>query len=121
MAKQNHSDNGHLSRPVWRGHISFSLVQIPVTLQSAESRYDLHFRLLDSRNRARIRYERINEVTGEEVPWKDVVKAYEFDDDNYVVLSDDDFTRAAVKATKTIEIERFVDSKQIGLMYYDRP
>ena len=55
-------------RPVWRGHVTFGLVQIPVVLHSAERRNDLQFRLLDSRDHARVRYERVNEVTGEEVP-----------------------------------------------------
>jgi DNA end-binding protein Ku len=108
-------------RGVWRGHITFGLVQVPVVLQSAENRHDLQFRLLDSRNHARIRYERINEVTGQEVPWNEVVKAYEHADDDYVVLSDADFKRAAVKATKTIEIEQFVDPNDISLMYFDTP
>lgn len=108
-------------RPIWRGHISFGLVQVPVILQPAEARHDLQFRLLDSRNHARVKYERINEMTGEEVPWGDVVKAYEYSDDNYVILKDVDFKRAAVKAAKTIEIEQFVDTDAIRPMYFDKP
>lgn len=108
-------------RPIWRGHISFGLVQVPVILQPAEARHDLQFRLLDSRNHARVKYERINEMTGEEVPWGDVVKAYEYSDDNYVILKDADFKRAAVKAAKTIEIEQFVDNDAIRPIYFDKP
>ena len=63
-----------MSRPIWKGHISFGLVNVPVVLNSAERRVDLSFRMIDSRNSARIRYERVNEETGEEVPWDKIVK-----------------------------------------------
>lgn len=108
-------------RPIWRGHINFGLVQVPIILQPAEARQDLQFRLLDSRNHARVKYERVNEMTGEEVPWGDVVKAFEYSDDNYVILKDDDFKRAAVKAVKTIEIEQFVSAAAIRPIYFDKP
>ena len=108
-------------RPIWRGHITFGLVQVPVVLQPAEARHDLQFRLLDSRNHARVKYERINEMTGAEVPWGDVVKAYEYSDDNYVILKDADFKKAAVKAAKTIEIEQFVDIAAIRPLFFDKP
>ena len=69
-----------MSRPIWKGHISFGLVNVPVVLYSAERRVgDLSFRMIDSRNSARIRYERVNEETGEEVPWDKIVKGYEYD------------------------------------------
>ncbi|HKQ48678.1 MAG TPA: Ku protein [Phycisphaerae bacterium] len=110
-----------ISRPIWKGHVTFGLVQIPVVLHSAESRYDLHFHLVDSRDHARIRYERINEATGEEVPWNEIVKAFEYDENNYVVLGDEDFKRAAAEATQSIEIEEFVDVSEISPMYFDRP
>ena len=93
-----------MARPTWKGNITFGLVNIPVVLYPGENRSDLSFRLLDSRNHARVRYERVNEVTGEEVPWDKVVKAYEYSDDNYVLLTDKDFERAAVEATQTVEI-----------------
>ncbi len=112
---------GPLGRPIWKGHISFGLVQIPVVLHSAEKRDELSFHLLDSRDHARIRYQRINEVTGEEVPWDDVVKAYEYDDNNYVILTDEDFRRAAVEATQTIAIETFVDLQEVNPLYYEKP
>lgn len=114
------ASKGASPRPIWRGHISFGLVQVPIILQPAEARHDLQFRLLDSRNHARIKYERVNEMTGEEVPWGDVVKAYEYSDDNYVIMKDVDFKRAAVKAAKTIEIEQFVDMNAIRPIYYDK-
>lgn len=111
-----------MARPIWKGHISFGLVNIPVTLYSAEkTKKDLQFNLLDNRNKARVRYERINEVTHEEVPWSETVKAYEYEDGNYVVLTEDDFKKAAVEATQTVEIEDFVDGAQIGYVYYEKP
>jgi DNA end-binding protein Ku len=92
-----------------------------VILQPAENRKELQFRLLDSRNNARIKYTRINEATGEEVPWNDVVKAYEFDDSNFVVVTDADFKRAAPKASRTVEIEQFVDEEEVSPLYFDTP
>src|SRR5262245_46401350 len=83
-----------MSRPIWKGQISFGLVNVPVVLYSCEQRADISFRLIDSRNSARIRYERVNEETGEEVPWDKIVKGYEYEDNNYVLLSDEELERA---------------------------
>lgn len=110
-----------MSRPIWKGHISFGLVNVPVVLNSAERRADLSFRMIDSRNSARIRYERVNEETGEEVPWDKIVKGYEYDDGNYVLLSEEELENASPELTKTIEIEQFVDLKDIDIRYFDRP
>lgn len=110
-----------MARPIWKGHVSFGLVNIPVVLYSAERRADLQFRMLDSRNKARVRYERVNEVTGEEVPWDQIVKAYEYDGGNYVVLTEEDFKKAAVEATQAVEIEDFVDAESIDYRYFDKP
>ncbi|MGH8205240.1 MAG: Ku protein, partial [Steroidobacteraceae bacterium] len=66
-----------MARPVWNGTVSFGLLNVPVELHAGERSNDVHFRLLDSRNRSPIRYERINAQTGKEVEWKDIVKAYE--------------------------------------------
>src|SRR5689334_13951796 len=98
-----------MPRPIWKGNISFGLINIPVVLYPAESRFDLHFRLLDSRNNATVRYERVNDVTGEEVPWNSIVKGYEYDKGNFVVLTDEDFKHADVKAFQSVEIEDFVE------------
>ncbi len=110
-----------MARPIWKGHISFGLVSIPITLYSAEKRFDLHFKLLDSRDKAKIRYSRVNEVTGEEVPWDQIVKGYEYDDDKYVIVDDEEFKKVAVEATRTIEIEDFVDRDSIDYVYFDKP
>jgi len=110
-----------MSRPIWKGHISFGLVNVPVVLNSAERRVDLSFRMIDSRNSARIRYERVNEETGEEVPWDKIVKGYEYDNGNYVLFSEEELQNAAPELTKTIEIEQFVDLKSIDIRYFERP
>jgi DNA end-binding protein Ku len=94
-----------MARAIWKGTISFGLVNVPIALYPAERRADLHFTLLDARNKAHVRYQRVNEVTGEEVPWDEVVKAYEYQDGDYVVIEDEEFKRVAVEATQTIDIE----------------
>lgn len=110
-----------MPRPVWRGHIAFGLVNIGVVLYAAEHRQELQFRMLDSRNHARVRYERVNEETGAEVPWDRVVRAFEYDDGNYVVMSDADFARAAPESSKAVDIERFVPQDAICAKWFDRP
>lgn len=110
-----------MSRPIWRGHIAFGLVSIPVVLYAAEHRTDLQFRMLDSRNHARVRYERVNEETGDEVPWDQVVRAFEYDAGNYVVFSDEDFQRVAPGASHSADIECFVPQDAICAKWFDKP
>lgn len=110
-----------MTRPIWKGNITFGLINIPITLYSAESRFDLHFKLLDSRDHAHIRYERINEVTGAEVPWNEVVKAYEFDHDNYVILEDKDLKEFAAENFQSVEIKDFIDQKDLDSIYFEKP
>ena len=109
------------SRPIWTGAISFGLLNIPVQLMSAERRVDLRFHMLDSRDQKRVRYERVNAETGEEVPWKDVVKAFEYSKGNYVVLEEEDLREAAPQSKESVDIEAFVDPGELGPRYYDRP
>jgi DNA end-binding protein Ku len=111
-----------MPRPIWKGHISFGLVNVPVVLHAAERRAgDLSFRMIDSRNSARVRYERVNEETGEEVPWDKIVKGYEYEDGNYVLMSEEELESASPELTRTIEIEQFVDLEDIDIRYFDRP
>jgi DNA end-binding protein Ku len=110
-----------MPRAIWKGSISFGLLNIPVELMSAESRVDLHFRLLDQRNKARVRYERVNETTGEEVPWDEIVKAFEYHKGSYVIVEEEDFKRAAPEIAETVAIEAFIDPADVSLRYYDRP
>ncbi len=110
-----------MPRPLWKGSLSFGLVTIPCGLYTAEDHADLKFTLLDSRNLSRIRYQRVNEETGKEVPWNDIVKGYEHKDGNFVVVTDDDFKKAAVEQTRTIAIEDFVDKADIDPVYFSTP
>jgi DNA end-binding protein Ku len=108
-------------RPIWKGSISFGLVNIPVALYSAESPSSLDFDLLDKRDFSRVRYRRVNEKTGQEVPWKQIVKGYEYKKGEYVALTDEDFRRANVEANQSIDITDFVDAKDISPVYFDKP
>lgn len=110
-----------MPRPIWSGTITFGLLNIPVQLMTAERHTDLHFRMLDSRNNAPIRYERVNEETGEEVPWKDIVKAFEYDKGSYVVLEKEDFAKAAPESTESVDIEAFISADEIGPEYFEKP
>lgn len=110
-----------MPRPVWRGHIAFGLVSIPVVLYPAEHRNELQFRLLDQRDHARVRYERVNAETGEEVPWDEIVRAFEYDQGNYVVLRDEDFQRAAPQSSHAVDITCFVPMAQICPKWFDKP
>ena len=108
-------------RPIWSGTLSFGLLNVPVSLMSGERRTDLHFRMLDSRDRKPIRFERVNADTGEEVPWKEIVKAYEYDKGSYVVLEESDIRSAAPETHETVEVETFVDAADIDPRYFEKP
>jgi DNA end-binding protein Ku len=114
--------SGGAGRGIWSGSISFGLLQIPVTLHTAERRSEkLHFRLLDKRDFLPVRYERVNAVSGEPVEWKDIVKGYEIQKDEFVVVDPEDLKKANVKATQTIDILDFVPREQIDPVYFDTP
>jgi len=108
-------------RPIWKGQVTFGLVNIPVTLYSAEQRNDIALHLVDERNSSRVRYQRINEDTGEEVPWNHIVKAYEYDGGQYVLLDNEEIDKIAAKLTKQIEIEDFVSEADILPEFFDKP
>ncbi|WP_102946932.1 Ku protein [Stenotrophomonas sp. VV52] len=110
-----------MARPIWTGTLSFGLLNVPVSLMSGERKVDLQFRMLDSRDKKPIRFERVNADTGEEVPWKDIVKAYEYDKGSYVVLEESDIKSAAPESHETVEVETFVDASQIDPRYYEKP
>lgn len=110
-----------MARPIWTGIISFGLLNVPVSLHSAERRTDLHFRMLDSRDNKPIRYERVNADTGEEVPWKDIVKAFEYQKGSYVVLEEEDLKAVAPTGKETVEIEAFIPIGDIAAVYFDKP
>ena len=108
-------------RPIWTGSIDFGLVNIPVKLYSAQNTGGLDFDLLDRRDFSRIRYRRVNEKTGKEVDWRQIVKGYQYEKGEYVALSDEDFARANVEASQSIAIVRFVDAAAVSPFYYDTP
>jgi DNA end-binding protein Ku len=110
-----------MPRPIWKGHISFGLVNVPVVLYAAEQKTDLELHMVDSRDHARIRYERVNAETGEEVPWSNISKGFEYSDGNYLILGENELKHAAPEATRTVEIERFVDPAEIEPIYFDKP
>jgi DNA end-binding protein Ku len=111
-----------MPRPIWKGHISFGLVTIPVGLASAENpEGEISFTMLDRHDQSRIKYQRINEKTGREVAWKDIVKGYEMPNGDFVVVSPEDIKKAAPKSSKSIEITDFVDRDSIDAVYFERP
>lgn len=110
-----------MARAIWKGSIAFGLVNIPVVLTSAENRPDIQLHMVDSRNHARIRYERVNAETGEEVPWDRMVKAYEHDDGKFILLSGEELESVQPVLTKTIEISEFVELSEIDPILFDKP
>jgi DNA end-binding protein Ku len=110
-----------MPRATWKGYISFGLVNIPVALYSGEKRANVEFDLLDVRDQGKIRYRRVNEVTGEEVPWDQIVRAYEYQDGNYVLMKDEDFNRIAVESTRSLAVDMFVERSTIEPYYFEKP
>lgn len=111
-----------MARALWKGAISFGLVNVPVELHSAKKQAaELDMTMLDKRDLAPVGYNRVNKSTGKEVAWGDVVKGYEYKDDKYVVLSDEDFRRANPEAAKTVDILAFVELADIEPQYFDTP
>src|SRR5471030_2461290 len=105
-------------RSIWKGSLGFGLVSIPVKLYSAVQSSSIDLDMLDSRDHAHIRYQRVNEHTHKEVPYDKIVKAYKLDDD-YVVVEERDFEDAAPEKSKVIEIESFVNIADVNPMFYE--
>jgi DNA end-binding protein Ku len=111
-----------MARALWKGAISFGLVNVPVELHSAQKRTaELDLTMLDKRDLSPVGYQRVNKESGEEVPWKEVVKGYEYKDGAYVVLSPEDFRRANPAATRTVDIHAFVDLGSIAPQHFEHP
>lgn len=106
---------------IWKGSISFGLLNIPVSLQKAEEGEDLHFSMLDGKDLSPIKYKKVSAKDGKEVPWPRIVKGYEYEKGQFVIVEKDDFKRANPKATQTIDIEDFVDLSEIDLMFLEKP
>jgi DNA end-binding protein Ku len=107
-------------RPIWTGSISFGLINIPVKLFSAVQDSTLDLDMLDSKDHSNIKFKRVNENTGKEVVYENIVKGYKLNDE-YVILEDADFEAADAVKTKTIEIINFTDEKEIDSIYYEQP
>lgn len=110
-----------MARGIWKGAVSFGLLNIPIELMSAKEEKRLSFNLLDRRDNAPIGYKQYNKKTGKEVKRKDIVKGYEYDDNEFVLLEKEDFVKANPKATQTIDIEDFVDLKDLDFLLFERP
>lgn len=107
-------------RAIWTGAIGFGLVNIPVKIFSAIQESELDLDMLDKKDHANIKFQRINANTGKEVLWQNIVKGYKIDD-KYVVLTNEDFEKASPEKTKIIEIAEFIDEKEIESVYYETP
>jgi DNA end-binding protein Ku len=107
-------------RSLWTGAIGFGLVNIPVKLYSAIQQSDLDLDMLDKKDHSNIKFKRVNEKTGKEVTWENIVRAYNYEG-HYVVLNDEDFKKASPEKTKMIEISEFVEGAEVDSMYYDTP
>ena len=110
-----------MARALWKGAIQFGLVNVPVELYPAEDRKSFKFSMLDKRDLSPVGYKRYSKKSGKEVEWSNIVKGYEYEKDQYVVLSDEDFRRANVKATQTIDIQAFVPADEVPLEYFETP
>jgi len=107
-------------RSIWTGAIGFGLVNIPIKMYSAVQASELDLDMLDKKDHANIKFKRVNENTGKEVEWANIVKGYKLDD-RYVVLTDEDFEKASPEKSKIIGIEEFIEEHEIDSMYYETP
>ena len=108
-------------RAIWKGSISFGLINIPITLYPATQREELKFRLLRASDLSPVNYKRVAVADGKDVPWEQIVKGYEFDKDQFVVLKEEDFKRVDVEATQTVDIMDFVALKDINPIHFSKP
>ena len=110
-----------MARAIWKGSISFGLVNIPIALYPATRREELKFRLLRKTDLSLVNYKRVAETDGKEVPWDQIVKGYEYEKGKYIVLKDEDFQRVDVEATQTVDIQDFVELGEIDPIFFYKP
>src|ERR1700726_4219177 len=108
-------------RAIWKGSIAFGLVHIPVSLYAATESQSISSNLLHKKDNSRIRYQRVSEATGKEVPAEEIVRGFEVERDNFVVISDDELKEAAPEKSAAIEIQEFVNESQIPTLYFEKP
>jgi DNA end-binding protein Ku len=114
-------NGGESARAIWKGTISFGLIEIPVSITAAEQANELAFHQLDKHDHSPIGYQRINKSTGKTVAWGDIVRGYEIAKGTFVTVTDEDIANANVKATQTIDIQDFVRASEISPAFFDRP
>jgi DNA end-binding protein Ku len=107
-------------RAIWTGAIGFGLVNIPVKMYSATQSSTLDLDMLDKKDHSNIKFQRVNEKTGKEVAWENIVRGYKYNGE-YVVLTDEDFEKASPEKSKIISIEQFVEETEIDTIYYETP
>ena len=110
-----------MAHAIWSGSINFGLVTIPVKLFTAVKTDDLSFNMLHKKDEGRIKYERVCSVDGKPVPWDEIVKGYEYEKGEYVVLTDEDFAKVNPEATQSVDILEFVELDKINPMFFDKP
>jgi DNA end-binding protein Ku len=110
-----------MAHAIWSGSINFGLVTIPVKLFTAVRANDLSFNMLHAKDEGRIKYERVCSVDNKPVPWDEIVKGYEYEKGEYVVLTDDDFKKVNPEATQSVDILEFVELDKIDPIYFDKP
>src|SRR5262245_63331001 len=110
-----------MARSIWKGSIAFGLVNIPVELYSAVRDHRPRFRLLHAKDESPVHYERVCQTEGKPVAWEDLVKGFEYEKGNFIVLTKDDFKTAAVEKTKTIDVLDFVKPEEIDERYFETP
>lgn len=108
-------------RSIWKGAISFGLVNIPISLYTASHEKEISFVLLHKKDLSEIHYARICKSEGKEVPWNEIVKGFEYEKGNFVVFQEADFEKVNLKKSKTIEIVQFVEEEEIDSVYYVKP
>lgn len=106
---------------MWKGSLSFGLVNIPVHMYTGSKEKELSFTLLHKKDHSQIHYARVCKAEGKEVPWNEIVKGFEFEKGEYVIVTDEDFEKANLKKSKTIEIINFVDEDEVDPIYYVKP
>jgi DNA end-binding protein Ku len=110
-----------MARAIWKGSISFGLVNIPIALYPATRREEFKFRLLRKSDLSPVNYKRVAEKDDKEVPWDQIVKGYEYEKGKYVVLKDEDFQRVDLEATQTVDIQDFVELDEIDPIFFYKP
>lgn len=108
-------------RAIWKGHISFALVTIPVAVVSGSKSSELRFKYLHRPDMSPVSYKRFCEIEGQEVPWEEITRGYEFEKGHYVEVTDEEFKKANAELSRTIKVMEFVNADEIDAVYFDKP